>query len=334
MKILISTGIYPPKIGGPAQYAKNLYDGFSRLGHKVSISTYTIENYLPTGIRHLFYLVKIIPKVISSDICIVLDTYSVGFPTIILAKIFGKKTIIRTGGDFLWEQYTERTRKKVLFRNFYLTEKKYFSNKEKIIFYLTKWTLKNTDTIIFSTEWQRNIFIDAYGLNNKKIQIIENYYGNKESDLDFDSKTLVSSSRKLVWKNLDILYKAFQTVKFRHPEIALFDQNLPYEKFMEKLARSYAFVLVSLGDISPNAIMDAIRLNRPFICTTEIGIIDRIKDAGFFVDPLNENEICEKIEYILTNDGYIEAKNKVKNFNFVHTWEQICDEFIIVIQSL
>src|SRR3989344_8972792 len=58
MKILITTGIYPPKIGGPAQYALNLKESFERMGHFVYIKTFNIENSLPTGIRHIFFFIK------------------------------------------------------------------------------------------------------------------------------------------------------------------------------------------------------------------------------------------------------------------------------------
>ena len=122
MKILITTGIYPPKIGGPAQYAKNLKEAFEKMGHIVSVKTYNIDDKIPTGIRHLYFFLKILPKIIWSDVVFSLDTFSVGLPTVLASKIFNKKCIIRTGGDFLWEQYVERTKNKILLRNFYNTE--------------------------------------------------------------------------------------------------------------------------------------------------------------------------------------------------------------------
>ncbi len=51
MKILICTGIYPPDIGGPAQYADNLKDEFLKQGNAVKILTYKLEKKLPIGIR-------------------------------------------------------------------------------------------------------------------------------------------------------------------------------------------------------------------------------------------------------------------------------------------
>lgn len=334
MKILITTGIYPPKIGGPAQYAKNLKERLEYLGHSVKVKTFGVEDLLPTGIRHLFFFFKIIRSVIQSDIIFSLDTFSVGLPTVLASKIFFKKCVIRTGGDFLWEQYLERTKKKVLLINFYLTEKNLFSLKERLIFILTKWTLNNVSHTIYSTDWQRQIFVKGYGLDIKKTSLIENYYGPKESNLDANSKVFVGSARNLVLKNFDLLKKAFAEIKKEDNEIELFTENLPFQKFMEKISKCFAVVLISLGDVSPNIILDAIRYNRPFICTKEVGIYDRIKEAGIFVDPLNKEEIKNAIKNILTDQGYKQAKEKVLNFNFVHTWEQIAKEFLEIAKQI
>lgn len=327
-RILITTGIYPPKIGGPAQYAKNLKESFERKSFDVSVKTYTIEERLPTGIRHIFFFLKIIPKLIFSDVIFSLDTYSVGFPSVFAGKLFSKRVIIRTGGDFLWEGYVERTKKKVLFSKFYNTEISNFSIKEKVIFFVTRWTLRNATNIIFSTEWQRDIFMKAYSLDINKTSIVENYYGPKQADEDYVSKEFVASTRKLVWKNLDFIKEIFGDIEKEDSEVKVFLDNLPFDKLMERVKDCYAVILISIGDISPNMILDAIRYNRPFICTKEVGIYERIKDVGIFVDPLNKEEIIAAVRKLLTEEGYREAKEKVRKFGFVHTWDDISDEFL------
>src|SRR3989344_1078717 len=312
MKILLSTGIYPPKVGGPAQYAKNLKDNFEKIGHHVSVKTFGIEGRLPSGLRHLFFFFKIIPKLLISDLVIILDTYSVGFPTVFASKILSKKSIIRTGGDFLWEHYIEKTKKKVLLKKFYTEERGNFSLKERIIFRVTRCTLKNASRVVFSTNWQRDISVQAYNLKSEKTDIIENYYGTKESDIAPVDKVLVGSARNIILKNLDILKK-----------FGVFTDNLPFEKFMQKIKSCFGVIVLSVSEVSPNLILDSIRYNRPFICTREVGIYDRIKNAGTFVDPLDKKQIEEAILNLSTEEGYSIAKEKVKNFNFVHTWEEI-----------
>lgn len=334
MKILITTGVYPPKIGGPAQYTKNLEDSLRKLGHVVDVKTFTTEDKIPSGFRHIFFMLKIITSLISSDVLFIMDTFSVAMPTVFLAKIFNKKSIIRTGGDFLWEQYVERTGRKVLFTDFYKTEAQNFSLKEKIIFNITKWVLNNTSHVIFSTDWQKDIFMSAYNINPNKVSVVENYYGSKESDFNYNSREFVASSRKSKLKNIDTLKKIFNNIKKDYTDASVFIDQIPFKDLMDKMKYSYATILVSFGDISPNLILDSIRYNRPFICTKEVGIYERIKDAGIFVDPMSQDEIEKAVRNILTENGYNEAKEKVRNFNFVHTWDDIAREFIEISKKI
>jgi glycosyltransferase involved in cell wall biosynthesis len=334
-KILITTGIYPPKIGGPAQYAKNLKDSFEKLGCTVEVKTYGLEEFLPIGLRHYYFMIKIIPSLVRSDFVVSLDTFSAGFPTVLASVMFGKKNIIRTGGDFLWEQYVERTHKKVLLKDFYKTEMDNFSIKEKIIFKFTKWLLNNTSQIVFSTSWQRDIFVDVYGIPEVKTSIIENYYGQKVAvGSEYDKKEFVASGRGIFVKNTDFLNDAFDSIVENVHDVSLFMDRLPFEEFMEKVKNSYAIINVSISEISPNFILDAIRYNKPFICTREVGIYDRIKDIGIFVDPLNKDDIKNAIKYLLDKDNYNKVLDKVSGFSFTHSWEDISKEFVEIFNKI
>lgn len=330
MRILITTGIYPPKIGGPAEYAKNLKEVFIKGGYPVKVKTFHLEDYLPTGVRHVFFFLRIIPRILLSDFILALDTFSVGLPSVLAGKIFGKKVIIRTGGDFLWEQYVERTGKKVLFKNFYKQEKNNLSLKERFIYNMTRWTLNHASHVVFSTEWQRGIFVETYGVERVKTSIIENYYGPKEDDSLSQNNVFLASSRDLVWKNLDIVKDVFDEIE----SASLFLDNLPFNEFMNKIKNSYAIILVSLGDISPNLILDAIRFNKPFICTKEVGILDRIRDVGIFVDPLNKKEIRDAVVRLLDKGEYDKWRQKVRSFSFIHTWEEIAREYLELYKSI
>ncbi len=337
MRIFISTGIYPPELGGPAQYAKNLEETWKKQGHKVSVGVFSRFNFLPTGLRHLVFMLAILPKVFRADFILILDTFSAALPTVFLGKFFGKKMILRTGGDFLWEQYVERTGDKVLFKDFYETKQNNFSDKEKKIFKLTKYVLKNISVVVWSTEWQKQVFMRPYSLEEQNHVVIENYYGSKEGDVDpnIEPRIFMAGGRDIKLKNLPLLKDVFQSIKTKtQVEMELSTSPLDFPTFMQKIKNCYAVMVVSISEISPNMILDAIRLNRPFICTKEVGILPRIKDVGIFVDPLNKAEIEEAILKLLDKDEYEKAREKVRNFSFVHTWEQIAEEFLGAYNSI
>lgn len=313
MQILIATGIYPPRVGGPAQYAKNLEEVWKKEGHVVSVATYEKEHNLPTGIRHLYYMFRIIPKVFDADMVLALDTFSVGLPAAIVCKLAGVPLVIRTGGDFLWEGYVERTRKKILLKDFY--KQTDLNTKEKIIFYLTKFTLKLATKVVFSTEWQKQIW-SIYNINPAKVSVIENFYGPKIPS-ETKNKDFLGTTRPLVWKNLDML-----------PE-GVITRAMPYEEMMKTMSECYAVILVSLGDISPNMILEAVRHNKPFILTKENGITPRVQDCALFVDPLDATDIADKMNWLVNH--YDEQKKKVEAFTFTHTWEEIGKEILSLV---
>lgn len=336
-KILICTGIYPPRIGGPAQYAKEVADEFRRQGHSVKVLTYNLERKLPTLIRHELFFWRTIFNLGGVDFVLCLDTLSVGWPAVAAAKILRKKVIIRTGGDFLWESYVERTDDLVLLKDFYLKSRDNWDWKEKIIFRITKWTLDDANAVVFSTNWQRKIFEQAYELDSRKNFIIENFYGGKLPAVSPDlrkNRVFVAGTRPLKWKNIERLRKAFLEAKAQDPTIELDTTNAPYDEFLEKIRAAYAVILVSLGDISPNFILDAIRANVPFVLTKETGLFEKLKDIGIFVDPENSADIKEKILLLADRTNHRIAKEKIEQFNFTHSWRQICEEFLAIFDQI
>lgn len=332
-KILIATGIYPPQIGGPATYAKNLKKAFIELGFEARVKIYGFERKLPTGIRHLLYFFKIIPSVLWSDYIIALDTFSIGFPAIFASGIFGKKGVIRTGGDFLHEQYLERTKQLIILDDFYVQKRK-FNLKEKIIFYLTKKTLNMAKAVIFSTNYQKNIFLTPYDLSGQKIFIVENYYGEKLQREKPLKKEFLWPVRDLVFKNGGNLFKAFDFAKKELPEISLNTRVYTHEELMEAIKKCYAVILPSLNDISPNLILETIRFNKPFIITKNNGLRERIEDISIFVDPLDIEDIKNKILFLADDENYGDYRQKIENFNFTHSWRQIADEFLEIYNEI
>lgn len=334
MRITLVTGIYPPEIGGPAEYAENLSKVWIASGHIVSVKVFSSFNFFPTGVRHLVYFFYILPSVIRSDVIIALDTFSVALPAVVASLIFGKKIILRTGGDFLWEAYVERTGDLVLLKDFYNNSQSKISLKEKIIFKLIQFVLNKVSTVVWSTEWQKNIFMQPYGLQNQKHFIVENYYGEKSFGVLATNKVFVGTTRNLKWKNLSMLKKVFQSEEIVYANAELDTTPLAHSEFLEKIKSSYAVVVASLGDISPNTILDAIMVGKPFIVTKETGLYERIKDVAVFVDPQSPEDIKEKVLWLNNEANYQMQKRKIEAFTFTHTWDEMAEEYLNIVKSL
>ena len=334
MKILIATGIFPPDIGGPAEYALNLRDEWERLGHSVWVKTFRLERRLPSAIRHIWYAGKIILPVLRADFIFSPDTFSAAVPAVFLARLFRKKIIIRTGGDFLWEWYVERTGDLVLLRDFYATRMEKLSTKERIVFHLVKYALRNADCVVFSTAWQRDLFARSYELNLVKTKIIENYYGPKIASFAPVKKDFIAGARALQWKNSARVREAFEKAHVKDAGAVYDSSTHPHEGFVNKIAHAYAVIIASLGDVSPNTILDAVRADKPFILTRETGFYDKLKDIALFVDPENVDDIAQKIKLLCDPVVYETYKRKIMQFTFTHSWEEIGEEFIRIFRLL
>ncbi|MBU2259488.1 glycosyltransferase, partial [Patescibacteria group bacterium] len=121
MKIVLTTGIYPPDIGGPATYVSCLANEFSRQGIDVIVVTYggSSKFQVPSSkwevvrvnrsfpILRWFRYAKALKQVgQDADIVYGFSSVSCGVP-LKLARLKKPKKILRLGGDFGWERYTD-----------------------------------------------------------------------------------------------------------------------------------------------------------------------------------------------------------------------------------
>lgn len=332
MRILIATGIYPPDIGGPAKYAKSLEGALRDLGHEVKVLPYKLEKHLPWGIRQIFYLARVFFATPKIDAIIALDTVSVGFPAAISSFLWGKKIAIRTGGDFLWESYIERTGIAIPLPDFYEVLPS-LSFKEKVIAKIHQFILDYTDFIVFSTTWQRDIWSGFYVVNMNKVKIIENCYYPKKQSEEPKEKIFLAAARQIAVKNFSNIEKAFEKAKEQFKDIKLDKGAYSSEGYEKKLKSCYAVVVASLSDISPNSIIEALSYNKPFILTKYNGIENRLKGAGVIIDPNNINDIAKGFIALADDKKYGEEVKKIKKISLTHSFEEIATEFINVFES-
>ncbi|MEN9561750.1 MAG: hypothetical protein RIQ56_1023 [Candidatus Parcubacteria bacterium] len=326
MRIVIATPLYPPEVGGPSYYAEGLAQALQKKGESVSVISYGSLKYFPMGARHFFYACKLLPYVLRSEIVIILDTFSAALPAVFLATIFRKNALLRTGGDFLWEQYVERTKQSLPLPNFYSFAT--LSPKEQLIFRLTRWLLHKC-TVLFSTEFQRELWVKAYSLNPETTKIVENAIEPSLDGIPYVKKNFLFYVRPIFLKNRDRLVEAFAAVQRMHPGISLEEGMVPKKELLEKMKSCYAVILPSLSEVSPNYITDALRFRKPFILTKHTGYADVLKNYGILIDPLDVKDIQKAIETLATADGYKSACEKAQSFSLKErTYEDVANDFM------
>lgn len=332
--ILVATGIYPPDIGGPAKYAQMLVSSAFEEGHFAKAISFGSYLKYPTIIRHFLYFFKLLPSVYRSDFIIALDTFSVCLPAYIASKIFRKKIIIRTGGDFLWESYLDRTKEYIKLSNFY-KQKRNFNLKEKIIFNITKKLLNRVCRIVFSTKYQMDIFIEAYKIDKKKTIVIENFYGTPpKRNIIPKQKNIIAPFRDTFLKNKYKILKAEEILKKRFVDINIDFSIHTGQDFNNHLHSAYCVLIPSISEISPNLAIDAVTAGIPVILTEDCGIRDRLDGFVLWTNPEDPNDIADNVSKLLDNKEYSTLVSKLSRFNFSHTGREIILEFIKVFKEI
>lgn len=330
-KFVITSPVAPGG-NGPTRYAQELARSLQKAGRSAEVLTFS--NTLPTGLRHIWFFLRVAYSSLDADAIIALDNYSVAWSSVWAALLTHKKSIVRVGGDFLWESYANRTGNPVTLARFY-SEVSDLNFKEKVIKFLTGLIYRFASGIVFSTRWQRDMTLAAYDIDESKISIIGNHLGGKLPSTRPAHKRYLWIGRDIPLKNVDRLERAFQVAKRRAPDISLeLARNITQKEVWDKLANCYVFVLPSISDVSPNLVLEAIQMNKPFILTEECGLVDEVGRLGLLVDPLSVESIADAIVQLSDADQYSEVENRLKAFQKMHTYDDIAREFVAVTNNL
>lgn len=318
--------IYPPEIGGPAHYAYHLVEEFRRLGHQVRVVKFTEVRHWPAGLRHLVYFFKLLPVMLWADWAVAFDTLSVGLPAVLAARLCRTKIVIRVGGDFLWESYVERTGLEIALPDFYLKLPQ-LNLWEHLIFSLTRYLCRHSQRLVFTTEWQRDLWCTPYRLLLAKTSISENFYGSKLPASNPVHKNFICAGRVIKLKNLTRLQRIFAQLANSHPDLVLDVRHESQAELLAAIKRCYAVIVASFSEVSPNIILEAVRYNKPFIVTRYCGFLDRLSGLGLQLDPFDDTDITQKILQLAQATEYQQQLKLLNAFSWLHSWQDIANEY-------
>ena len=327
MKIVIATPLYPPDIGGPAKYAKSLHEEFLRLGHRAPVVAYgAAERALPPGLRHAWYFLRLVWRMPGTHVVLALDTWSVGLPAMLASRLFGKKLLVRIGGDPLWESYVERTGDLVKLSDFY-SHRRLLAYKEKAM-QRAVGRLARHAVFVFTTSWQKELWTKAYSLSPERAAIVENAYPPRQAGVPWTSKVFVAAGRDIKLKNMALFAQAFARVKERHPDVVLDTEVLDPASNAERIARCYAVVVPSISEVNPNTLAEAVAYGKPFISTNDTGATERLAGRGLFVDTTSSTAVEEALETLLTQEGYERYALAAGAAGLVRAWPEVAVEYL------
>ena len=347
MDILITVGIFPPDIGGPASFVPNISKYLISKGHNVKIiclsdkehliykdeiNVIRINRNLPIIFRWLKTIVKIYNISKKSDLIFVngLGTEST------IANVFLRKKVIRKiVGDPVWERVYNKKLTKESFDDFQKNKHGLFISLQKFI---RNWSINKSNLIITPSEHLKT-FIEKIDFDNKIFVINNGVNIEQPNKVAFENKilNLLVVSRLVSQKNIDSIIKAVKVMeneniilkivgdgseinnlkllvkKYELEEKVNFIGKIVGLKLNEYFKDADIFIQASNYEGLPHSILEAINYEIP-ILSTEVGGCSTLLnkgERGYIIPmPVSKVGITEGIRTIINKKN--EAKSKVK----------------------
>ena len=347
MDILITVGIFPPDIGGPASFVPKIAKYLINKGHNVKIICLSDKEHLaykddinvirinrnsPIIFRWLKTIVKIYSNSKKSDLIFV---NGLGTETTIANLFIRKKVIRKIVGDPVWERVYNKNLIDESFDDFQENNHGLSISLQKMI---RNWSINKSNLIITPSQHLKN-FIDKIGFD-KNIFVINNGVNIEQHNkvvLQNNIIQLLVVSRLVSQKNIDLIIKAVKVMeneniilnivgdgseinnlkllvkKYKLDKKINFIGKIENTKLNEYLKDADIFIQASNYEGLPHSILEAMNFEIP-ILSTDVGgcsVLLNKGERGYIIPmPVSEVEISEGIRTIINNKD--EASSKVK----------------------
>ena len=338
MNILITVGIFPPDIGGPASFVPKIAKHLINMDNEVKIICLADEENLlledeldVLRIRRSTYLpirwFKTISLIIKhgrkSDILFV---NGLGVEAAIANLYLRKRIVRKIVGDPVWERFYNKKRTSETFDDFQNLKQNLNVRIQKLI---RNWSISSSEVVITPSDHLKE-FINR---TNPKTEVLKINNGIeitefKRSKTPLHEFNILINSRLVVQKNIHLVIEAMDSIKNLDINLKIIGEggefasleelitNLKIQNrvkmigkvennlISEYLKTSNLFIQASDYEGLPHSILEAINYEVPILSTEVGGCKDLLDngDRGFIISsPQNKQQIAEKIDYIYEN---------------------------------
>lgn len=319
MRILITTPIWPPEIGGPATYAKELVQKL-RDKHQITVLAFAddpeivegvqlvfVSKKAPLLIRQIRYLKMALALGKKADLIYAQNAMAAGVPSVITAKLLNKPLILKFVGDSAWEEAFRNGKTKKLLEDFLRKPDAGFKNKIRML--VQKLALRHVNQIIVPSDYLGKIISLYYDISISKIKTIYNAAepdtNGRADRVEFDPNQIITVARLVPWKGVDGIIRAVKILHQTIPDIKLvIAGNGPEMQRLKQLAellsiqnsirflgniskketaqwrrRSSVFVLNSLYEGLPHSVLSSFAVGIPVVATDIPGTNEAVYDG-------------------------------------------------------
>lgn len=348
MRVLVTVGIFPPDIGGPATFVPKIAKYFQdELNYEIEILTLSdnknsninddfsvkrIDRNLPIIYRWLKTIFTIYKLGKNKDLIFV---NGLGTETTI-ANIFLKKKIIRKiVGDPVWERAYSKAKISESFDEFQVKNYGFSISFQKKV---RSFSIKKSDIVVTPSKHLKN-FILNLGFKNK-IEIINNGVFIPEENTNIftnDQINITIVSRLVSHKNIKKIIRAISdlndpliylniigdgpelnqlqkiSLESNNKDNIIFHGKLNRDDINHIFLKSDIYIQASNYEGLPHSLLEAMSYGIPVLCTP-VGECKEIlgnEDRGYILDlPVSKNNIKSKISQIIGEKNIANKKGE------------------------
>lgn len=185
MKLLLATGIYPPEIGGPASFTRELARELKNRGHEPTVLCYgdnktlvgegwPVEIVSRSGgplVRYARYAWRAFGLAKMSDVVFLQGPVSEGLPGTIGAWLARKPTVMKVVGDYAWEIYRQEKTSNLELLDEFVTKR--HGGNVGILERIERWTARRAKCVVTPSRFLKCI-VEAWGVPSEKVEVIYN----------------------------------------------------------------------------------------------------------------------------------------------------------------
>jgi glycosyltransferase involved in cell wall biosynthesis len=340
MRILITTGIFPPDIGGPATYVPTIAKALAERGHQVTVLTTSepenlqwddsiypffvsrINRRQKIWLRSLKCIAEILRLGRAADVIYANGVY---FEAAIASKFLRKPLVMKIVGDEAWERSVRRGWTKDNFEDF---QQRCQSWQAELLKRHRSWVVRQANKVIVPSQYLAN-WVVKWGVPTEKIAVIYNAVEipDKVEPLSIPLKTPVKAvtvGRLVPWKQVDGLIEALNEISElglvvvgdgpERPRLERIAQELGVsgrvyfagqrskKETLSLMAACDLFVLNSTYEGLPHTVLEAMALGLPVIATAVGGTPEVVRDGETGLLIHSGNRALEKTLYALVTD--------------------------------
>ena len=367
-RVLLTTGIFFPDVGGPAVHVRKIAEHFTSLGWKVTVVAFgdyanSAETYKVIRVSRTWgkliswklYTLAVAFESLRHDVIYAFDLTTAGVPSALFAKLFRKPFILRIGGDSIWERVVEKGERFLPMHAYY--EQGFFKKDNPTLYRLVRFVVRSADTVVIPCDFLEDIYVKYYGVSEKNIIQINNPFSPKVAPiLEKDTFTFLFAGRFVSYKNLPLVLKAFGNIAERNPQARLvLIGDGPEEMALKKQAEllgdrveiipkvdqknlfahinaSSVALAPALTEFNPNFILEALALGKPALISRDNGLSAQLPGSMQF-DPMDGNSLEAAMERMLDAIHYNEALRVVAELPMNQTWEKVVAEHAEIVKS-